>query len=1167
VLKINTRSTSICLLSFLLLAQTLVILPAYAFTISESSIAPSSFSPDGNGLNDTTTITVVLSNHVATLYVNIFNQSSAALVANHRIMTENPTKTYKYTWDGKDDSSNVVPQGIYTVRVSDNPSQYGDTIGTVDVNLTAPGSPSLTINGGATYTISRNVNLTISAIDASQMKISNSADFSGATWETYTTTKQWTLTTNDGSKTVYINFRNIAGTNISTSASITLDTILADPALSIKNGAGYTNSRDVNLTITANDATYMKIDNNTNFVNMTSWIPKSSTYRFRLPSGADGIRTVYLRVKDDAGNIKTTSDTITLDTTAPSDLTLSINNDAAYTNSTAVTLTVSASGGPFRMYFSNTGTNWTGYTYATSHSWQLTPGDGTKTVYYKTADEAGNNATPITATITLDTAAPSPVILLTPTNSETLTTQSPTFTWSNPNPSGTKNFYIDIIQSGSTIQSSSLNSSTTTYTASTLAQGTYSWKVTIYDMADNSATTSQYTFTISITGAVIPAPLLPANNAHVNNLMPKFQWTQTGDSYDLRYGYTENNLTLQRNGVTTVTLEDISFSNGTTIYWSVRSHSGVNTSDYSTVRSFTIDTTEPTNCSILINGGSNYTTSPMVTLTLHATEASMMMISNNASFSGASWETYATTKSWTLASSDGVKTVNFKAKDNAVSKEGLVDPNIASAVNDTIILDTAAPTITRLSPDATTTTTTNLAIRVNLSDSGTGVNTSSVTLTLDNTSIPYANLIVTSGLVRYTAPTIALGTHTVRVTAKDYVDHTGYLNFSFTVETEQQQGGNPPGGGEDIVPTISNVTRSPATVTTSDVVTISATVTSVNTLKSVDLFWNDGTLHSKPMTLQSGHLYKTTIGPFTAGTRITYYVVALDNKSLEKQSATYNFTIKDNIGPTITVVSPEEGATITNRTPKIEATYSDSSGINTSTVKLTFDGTDVTTYATITTTKITYTPATQLSYKEYTVNLEVSDQAGNKATKTWSFTVIAEEHNLTKTITNITAGETKTIDFTDSGTDLEGIKITAANDIETITIQCNITGEKPEGVAVPLNSVYLYLIINTNVETASISSAVISFKVEQKWLTDNKIDKTTVKLLRYNNGWKELTPTIVSEDAIYVHYEAATPGFSTFAITGVVQHAGGFPLLFFAIIVIILVIIAAIVLLYYRGYF
>ena len=111
--------------------------------------------------------------------------------------------------------------------------------------------------------------------------------------------------------------------------------------MSINSGASYTNDRNVTLTINANDATQMKIDNDTAFSNMSNWINKANTYNFTLPvTGGDGVRTVYLRVRDDAGNTKTTSDSITLDTQAPTNLSISINGGASYTNSANVTLTI-----------------------------------------------------------------------------------------------------------------------------------------------------------------------------------------------------------------------------------------------------------------------------------------------------------------------------------------------------------------------------------------------------------------------------------------------------------------------------------------------------------------------------------------------------------------------------------------------------------------------------------------------------------------------------------------------------------------------------------------------------------------------------------------------------------------------------------------------------------
>ena len=65
--------------------------------------------------------------------------------------------------------------------------------------------------------------------------------------------------------------------------------------------------------------------------------------------------------------------------------------------------------------------------------------------------------------------------------------------------------------------------------------------------------------------------------------------------------------------------------------------------------------------SISINSGATITNNATVTLTLSATGASEMMISEDSEFcTEASYETYATSKSFTLSSGDGTKTVYVK---------------------------------------------------------------------------------------------------------------------------------------------------------------------------------------------------------------------------------------------------------------------------------------------------------------------------------------------------------------------------------------------------------------------------------------------------------------------------------------------------------------------------
>lgn len=80
---------------------------------------------------------------------------------------------------------------------------------------------------------------------------------------------------------------------------------------------------------------------------------------------------------------------------------------------------------------------------------------------------------------------------------------------------------------------------------------------------------------------------------------------------------------------------------------------------------------------------------------------------------------------------------------------------------------------------------------------------------------------------------------------------------------------------------------------------------------------------------------------------------------------------------------------------------------------------------------------------------------------------------------------------------------------------------------------YKYLSITSSLANTAIDSAKISFKVEKSWLISNNIDVNTIALNRYsNNIWTKLPTTLVSQDSTYYYFEATTPGFSTFAITG-----------------------------------
>lgn len=112
----------------------------------------------------------------------------------------------------------------------------------------------------------------------------------------------------------------------------------------------------------------------------------------------------------------------------------------------------------------------------------------------------------------------------------------------------------------------------------------------------------------------------------------------------------------------------------------------------------TLDTLAPAGLTVKVNGDAQYTTSTAVTLTIGVSDSAttgyqmkIWGINEVADEASAAWETFATSKSVTLTSGDGLKTVYVKVRDDV--------GNETTAVSDTITLDTAIPVVTVTGPD------------------------------------------------------------------------------------------------------------------------------------------------------------------------------------------------------------------------------------------------------------------------------------------------------------------------------------------------------------------------------------------------------------------------------------------------------------------------------------
>lgn len=195
------------------------------------------------------------------------------------------------------------------------------------------------------------------------------------------------------------------------------DTAAPTGTLVANDGAYNTTIKDVTLTITGSDTESgpYQISLSNDNVSWSAWEPFTTTKSWQITVG-QGTKTIYLKIKDTAGNISNIiSTTIFLkdDVTSPT-ISIVINNGAETTSSATVTLTLSAvddgtSPDKLVQRFSNDGTTWSGWETATfTKTWDLASGaDGQRVVYYQVKDAVGNIQT-AGDTISLSTAASEP---------------------------------------------------------------------------------------------------------------------------------------------------------------------------------------------------------------------------------------------------------------------------------------------------------------------------------------------------------------------------------------------------------------------------------------------------------------------------------------------------------------------------------------------------------------------------------------------------------------------------------------------------------------------------------------------------------------------------------------------------------------------------------------
>jgi hypothetical protein len=310
----------------------------------------------------------------------------------------------------------VLPENSTTiwVRATDVTGENSTTSSRVEVDTTPP-TGGVLINGGDVAAPDQDVALSFNATDhygVAKVMIDDYPDFPDGYWQPYALSVPWHLPWGEGAKTVYAKFMDRNGwVSEVVSDTILLDTNPPVGSIVIDDGAEFTNNTRVDLTLVATDLTGVSdmLIGEASDLGTAKWTPFHRSYELVLKPG-DGPKYVFAAFRDPLGHVSMpVQDSIILDTMPPT-LDLAIEGGAPFTNRLDVQVGIVAaerfrttllqiSDGPDLSAAPR-------LPFVPSLVWRFGEGDGTKTVYARAWDAAGNVGPVAMATIVLDTVPP-----------------------------------------------------------------------------------------------------------------------------------------------------------------------------------------------------------------------------------------------------------------------------------------------------------------------------------------------------------------------------------------------------------------------------------------------------------------------------------------------------------------------------------------------------------------------------------------------------------------------------------------------------------------------------------------------------------------------------------------------------------------------------------------
>ena len=307
----------------------------------------------------------------------------------------------------------------YKVAAFDDQSHESSISPIVPVRINT--NPVLVVNGGDEFTSTREVELTIIASTASEIKISNNNNLNAISWQPAASKLTWTLPTGTGEKTVYLQVKYSDETE-STPVFDLITPQPMNPDFQLAGGAESTTSRQVPVNCDLEGKNLqMKISESISF-NDAQWQPFQSNFMFELSEG-DNLKTVYMIFKNDF-EIESSIISRQITPKALDQVVFTINSNDKYAASQEVTLQISPENAESCKVSEDStfqGLNWQNF--SNSMPFTLSAGEGEKKVYLILRNDFGLTSDIFSAEIILDLTAPQAVFELNPESGITDETQ------------------------------------------------------------------------------------------------------------------------------------------------------------------------------------------------------------------------------------------------------------------------------------------------------------------------------------------------------------------------------------------------------------------------------------------------------------------------------------------------------------------------------------------------------------------------------------------------------------------------------------------------------------------------------------------------------------------------------------------------------------------------